>query len=78
MIETKRLKIYAASRAQMEAFIAAQRVLIKAGFLPAGRNGDEGPRFVFKGFAESNGSVPFPERDAGIYKREIDRKNNCG
>ena len=57
---------------------ASQRVLEKSGFVPTGTNGEEGPRFVFKGFAESNGSVPFPERDAGIYKREIDRKNNCG
>ena len=29
--------------------IASQRVLEKAGFVPAGTNGEEGPRFVWKG-----------------------------
>ena len=29
--------------------IASQRVLIKAGFVPTGKNGEEGPRFVWRG-----------------------------
>lgn len=29
---------------------ASQRVLVKAGFVPTGTNGEEGPRFVWKGF----------------------------
>ena len=29
--------------------IASQRVLAKAGFVPTGKNGDEGPRFIWRG-----------------------------
>ena len=51
MIETVRLRLYAASQEQMEAFIAnvaSRRVLEKAGFVRTGEFGAEGPRYVRK------------------------------
>ena len=51
MIETVRLRLYAASRGQMEASItnvASRRVLEKAGFVRTGEVGEEGPRYVRK------------------------------
>lgn len=51
MIETVRLRLYAASRGQMEAFIAnvaSRRLLEKAGFVRTGEVGAEGPRYVRK------------------------------
>ena len=51
MIETVRLRLNAASREQMEAFIAnvaSRRVLEKAGFVRTGEVGEEGPRYVRK------------------------------
>ena len=51
MLNTKRLRIYPASREQMEAETdaenaASQRVLEKYGFRPNGTFGEEGPRFT--------------------------------
>lgn len=48
MIETDRLKTYAASQDEMEKFIAAQKVLNKAGFVPTGEMGEEGPLYIRK------------------------------
>ena len=51
MIETERLRLYAASREQMEAFIAnvaSRRVLEKAGFVRTGEFGAEGALYVRK------------------------------
>lgn len=51
MIETVRLRLYAASQEQMEVFIAnvaSRRVLEKAGFVRTGEFGAEGPRHVRK------------------------------
>ena len=55
MLETKRLKLYPASREQMVACITAEtdpsniasrRVPEKSGFLPTGETGEEGPLFA--------------------------------
>ncbi|MCQ2567374.1 MAG: hypothetical protein MJ127_03105 [Mogibacterium sp.] len=48
MIETDRLKTHAASQDEMEKFIAAQKVLNKAGFVPTGEMGEEGPLYIRK------------------------------
>ena len=51
MIETVRLRLYAASQEQMEVFVANvafRRVLEKAGFVRTGEFGEEGPRYVRK------------------------------
>ena len=51
MIETVRLRLYAASQEQMEVFIANvafRRVLEEAGFVRTGEFGAEGPRYVRK------------------------------